>query len=263
MRTIAFLFHDVVPAGRLDLSGFQGRDADIYKLDFAQFERHLKALAGAGGREFRSVLDPESAEATRLLLTFDDGGLSALDTAALLERFGWTGHFLVTTGRIGTTGFLNASQIRQLRDRGHVVGSHSSSHPARMSRCTPEELDREWAGSRRALEEILQEPVTVASVPGGYYSRRVAAAAARAGLHVLFNSEPTTGTAMVDGCAVIGRFSVQQGVGEQWVAAVAAGRVLPRLERLGFWTAKKLLKAVFGERWLSIRKRILARRQPG
>jgi len=113
------------------------------------------------------------------------------------------------------------------------------------------------------LEDILGEPVTTASIPCGYYSRAVASAAARAGIRVLFTSEPVTRTATVNGCLVVGRFSVQQGVSEDWVASVVANRLAPRARRYLGWNGKKLLKAAGGNAWLAARKAILARMADG
>ena len=260
MQTIALLYHDVVPAGQLHLSGFEGADADIYKLSCDEFGNHLNAVAGLIKQKIGSVLDPGPPEDTRVLLTFDDGGVSAiLYIADRLEQFGWKGHFFVTTDRIGTPGFLRESQILDLHRRSHVIGSHSCSHPARMSRCTPAQMNDEWERSTGKLANMLGEQVTIASVPGGYYSEQVAAAAARAGVRVLFTSEPVTSSHEVDGCTVFGRFGIQQGVSSQWVASVVSGRALPRLQRYLFWNGKKLLKAAGGESWLRIRRKILAR----
>jgi peptidoglycan/xylan/chitin deacetylase (PgdA/CDA1 family) len=259
MRTIALLYHDVVPDGRFELSGFQSPDADIYKLDSMEFRSHLHSIGRVAGQP-ASILDLASSRGPVLVLTFDDGGASAVEIADMLEEFGWIGHFFVTTGRIGTPGFLGESQIAGLRRRGHVIGSHSCSHPARMSYCSRDELDREWRDSINRLQEILGEQVVIASVPGGYYSHGVASSAARAGIRVLFNSEPVSKTQLVDGCTVVGRFSVQQGVPESWVCAVAAGRALPRWQRYLFWNGKKLLKIAGGSAWIAMRKRILAKR---
>ena len=44
MKTIALLYHDIVPGGDFTLSGFQSPDADIYKLDCEEFRRHLRAV---------------------------------------------------------------------------------------------------------------------------------------------------------------------------------------------------------------------------
>jgi peptidoglycan/xylan/chitin deacetylase (PgdA/CDA1 family) len=91
MKTPALLYHDVVPDQRFDLSGFQGAGPNVYKLDPAEFRRHLEAIARA------------TAGGEQPVLTFDDGGASAFSpVAGMLEEFGWRGHFFITTGRIGT-----------------------------------------------------------------------------------------------------------------------------------------------------------------
>jgi peptidoglycan/xylan/chitin deacetylase (PgdA/CDA1 family) len=260
MRTLALLYHDVVPDGRYELSGFQSPDANIYKLEEGEFRRHLKTIAARIAGSAGSVLLPETGDRPRVLLTFDDGGASAHDISEMLDELGWTGHFFITTDYIGKPGFLDAEQVRGLRRRAHVIGSHSCSHPVPISRCTPEELDREWRDSVRKLQDILQEPVVTASVPGGFYARRVAESAARAGIRVLFTSEPVVSARRVEGCTVLGRFGVQQGVSEEWVGAVVEGRALPRLNRYLFWNGKKAAKAALGPVWFSMRKLILARR---
>jgi peptidoglycan/xylan/chitin deacetylase (PgdA/CDA1 family) len=248
MQTLALMYHDVVAGRRFESSGFQSPDANRYKVESGELRRHLEIIAGFPER--------------RVLLTFDDGGVSALQAAETLEQFGAKGHFFVTTDRIASPGFLNENQIRELRGRGHLVGSHSCSHPLRMSRYRPEVLDREWSESVRELERILGEPVNTASLPGGYYCRNVAASAARAGIRELFTSEPVTAMGTVDGCSVFGRFVIQRGVPEQWLASLVSGRVWPRFECYALWNAKKLLKAAGGKAWLGLRAFILARREP-
>jgi peptidoglycan/xylan/chitin deacetylase (PgdA/CDA1 family) len=251
MKQVALLYHDVVPDRRFDLSGFQGAGPNVYKLDPAEFRRHLEAIARA-------------TPGAQPVLTFDDGGSSAFSpVAGMLEEFGWRGHFLITTDRIGTQGFLNEPQLVALWKRGHVIGSHSCSHPARISACSVDELNREWGESVRTLERLLGEPVRTASIPGGYYSRRVAAAAARAGIRLLFTSEPVTSTQVLEGCTLAGRFVVQQGVSASWVGSVVAGEMRPRLQRYLYWNGKKILKGMVGSGWLSLRRRILTWKAQG
>jgi len=261
MRTTVLLYHDIVAAGGYAASGFQGADADIYKLDREEFRRHLDVIARHPGEKPEAISGAGwEGPGKRLLLTFDDGGASALPTAALLDEYGWPGYFFMTTGYIGAPGFLDASALRALARGGHVVGSHSCSHPLRMPACPAAQLDSEWRDSVRRLEDVLGEAVTTGSIPGGGYSRSVVRAAAAAGIRVLFTSEPVTRVRSVDGCLTIGRFAVQQGVPAAWVAAVVAGRVLPRARRYLAWNGKKLLKAAGGPVWLAARKAILARR---
>ena len=259
MRTIALLYHDVVPPGKYAASGFGGADADIYKLHVDEFQSHLREIARLAQQSKGSAREAGADKAPRLLLTFDDGGVSAILYAAdLLEQFRFHGHFFITTDQIGKPGFLNETQIRELHGRSHVIGSHSCTHPARMSRCTRKQLDYEWGESKKRLTQILGNQVTTASVPAGYYSRVVAESAAAAGLCQLFTSEPVTSSHLVEGCTVLGRFSVQRGVSPQWVGSVVSCHVLPRLQQYVFWNGKKMLKAAGGEAWLTMRRKILA-----
>lgn len=63
--------------------------------------------------------------------------------------------------------WLSASDIRSLRDAGHVVGLHSHTHPTTMAHLTREQQETEWATARYVLENILGEPVTTAAWPCG------------------------------------------------------------------------------------------------
>src|SRR5436189_253666 len=131
MKILTLLYHDVVPAGQFEFSGFAGADANIYKLSTEDFVNHLNAV-----------------------------------------------------GKV-----LTAPQIRDLHKKGHVIGSHSCSHPPRISSLSPGAIFEEWSKSIQQLSEITGEPVWTASVPAGYYSSRVGKAAAEAGIRALFHSE--------------------------------------------------------------------------
>src|SRR6266511_2641064 len=153
MRALSLEYHDVVEGGDFDASGFPGPGAASYKLTRTEFNLHLDAIARAVRRS------PTHA----------------------LEWHGWRGHFLVTAQRVGSPSFMSAAQIRELHARGHVIGTHSYSHPTRMGACAPERILDEWQRSVAILSDILGEPVVTGSVPGGYYTRPVAEAGARTG----------------------------------------------------------------------------------
>ena len=265
-KVITLLYHDVVEPGEFSSSGFSSVDADIYKFARPDFEHHLEAIDHTFAGRVILLDGPAAGEgpSDSLVLTFDDGGASALSPIAdLLEVRGWRGHFFIATNYIGQPGFLTAAQIRELRGRGHVVGSHSCSHPARMSSCPRRELDREWGESARVLSDILGEGVRVASVPGGFYSREVASAAAGAGTRVLFNSEPVVRVETVDGCLIVGRYSVQPGVSAATAARIAVGAWSPRARQYLYWNAKKVLKRLGGNQWIAFRKAFLAWKSGG
>jgi peptidoglycan/xylan/chitin deacetylase (PgdA/CDA1 family) len=154
---------------------------------------------------------------------------------------------------------MTAAQISDLHARGHAVGSHSCSHPTRMALCTPAQLKHEWMESGRVLSDILNSPVRIASVPGGYYLKSVAYEAAAAGIEVLFNSEPITHPQRVSGCLVVGRFSIRQGVSSDSAARIAGGDFLRCTQQYLYWNAEKLAKRLGGDYYLSLRKAALKR----
>jgi hypothetical protein len=128
-----------------------------------------------------------------------------------------------------------------------------------MSWHSHEELLREWRDSRKILTEILGEPVTHGSVPGGYYSRVVVEAAASTGLCQLFTSEPTRREWVVAGCTVMGRYTIYRGMPAQSAAALAAEWVMPCLMQALAWNAKKLVKRAGGPIYNDLRLSVLRR----
>jgi peptidoglycan/xylan/chitin deacetylase (PgdA/CDA1 family) len=177
--------------------------------------------------------------------------------ADLLEARGFTGHFFVTANYVGTRGFVGANDIRDLARRGHVVGSHSCSHPLRMGHCSWTQLLAEWTRSRAILSDIVGEDVRAASVPGGDFAPQVAEAAAEAGIHLLFTSEPTPEARQAFGLTLVGRFTIQRWTTAETAAALAAGKWLPRARQMVVWNAKKMTKKLGGERYLQLRKLLL------
>ncbi len=255
----ALIYHDVLADQGPDDSGFAGADALSYKLTETQLRRHLDLIGTAlAGRAPGCVTDPTAAQARdTLVLTFDDGGASAPTRilSALLER-GWRAHFFITTDFIGRKSFVSAEGLREIQSAGHVIGSHSASHPPRMSHLPPERMRREWHDSRARLEDLLARQVTAGSVPGGFYSRAVARAAAEAGIRVLFTSEPRRSVAMVEGIAVIGRFSVTRRTPDRDIVSLACGDQAAAVRQRLVWGAKKVAKRLGGELWLAARRKL-------
>ena len=186
--TRALIYHDVTEAA----------DADAGRLPRAA-GRALQARAGGlrasprRDRRDRAGASACSHDGADVALTFDDGGASALEIARRLEERDWRGYFFVTTGRIGTPGFVG-------RDRGPrarpAAGTSSAAtpptHPAYMGRLTAEELRREWVTSRDALAELLGRAPGTAAVPGGFLSRAGAGGGRPRGLlGLLMTSQPS------------------------------------------------------------------------
>ncbi len=255
-RAVVLMYHDVVERDAHKLSGFPSADAALYKLEPEQFDRHLMAIRDAvtdGPLTVGELLADEPGPAW--MLTFDDGGVSAgTRIAGRLEELGWRAHFFISTDYIGTPAFLSAGQIRELDARGHIIGSHSCSHPLRFASRPYDELKREWSDSVSILSDLLGKPIKIASIPGGQYSRQVTETAAESGIDVLFTSEPTTSHLLVNGCRVIGRYSIQRSMSPSVAAGMASGKLSPRLKQKMWWETMKIVKAVGGNTYLKLRE---------
>ena len=214
----SFGYHEVTddPAA----AGFQRPGALPYKHAPAAFARDLDAIA-RGPHAPERVTDLDLGAAGRhVVLTFDDGGKSAVAIADALAARGWKGHFFIVTGLIGTRTFLTAQEVRSLRQGGHVVGSHSETHPDIFREQPFDRMVEEWRVSRDRLAQLLGEPCETASVPGGDSSPLVFKSADVAGLTYLFTSEPVLTPARVGTCWILGRY-----MPKAWTPAARIGEL--------------------------------------
>lgn len=236
MQVVSLLFHDVYVSD-VSESGFNSPAADRYKLSVTEFDAQIAGLSRRSG---------EAAKAGARL-TFDDGGVSFYTVAAdRLEAVGMHAYCFVTTDYIGRPGFLDVAQMRDLDARGHVIGTHSASHPARFSALRCEDMRREWTESRQRLEDVLGHAVSTGSVPGGYFSKDVGRSAAESGLRLLFNSEPVRSQHAIDGCEIAGRFTIRAGAPPDLAERLVHRAPWARSKEWAAWNAKGLVKPLLG-----------------
>lgn len=167
------------------------------------FRSHLRTLRDLG---FKSPLDeifergifryPDMGKFA--LITFDDGFESVYRYAyPLMEEFGFKGVVFVISGYIGRENVwdiplgrkrhLSQQQIRELSDRGWIIGSHSCSHPD-LTRLRPGELREELVASRETLEDITGKEVKLFSYPYSRLNETVKLEVSRAGYSYAFRS---------------------------------------------------------------------------
>jgi hypothetical protein len=94
-------------------------------------------------------------------------------------------------------------------------------------------------------------------VAGGFYSQKVAEAAALSGIKVLFTSEPTMSEKFVEGCRVLGRYSVRRSTPPAVVGAIAAGSKWPRWQQAAVWLMNKAAKRLTGHWYIPLRRIVL------
>ncbi len=218
----SFGYHDVVEDPRA--SGFQRSGALPFKHSAAAFGQDLEAIGAAPAVPCLITEIDLSKPGRHVLLTFDDGGKSALYIGDALARRGWRGHFFIVTSLIGRASFLDAAELRYLRSCGHLIGSHSHTHPDIFNALPPRRMLEEWHVSGDALSQLLGECCATAAVPGGDISPQVLESAAAAGLRTLFTSEPWPVPHRVHGCWILGRFIAKSSTSSARIGALAAFR---------------------------------------
>jgi peptidoglycan/xylan/chitin deacetylase (PgdA/CDA1 family) len=215
-------------------TGIQGRPRSAqFTLTTAAFEEHLARVAGAAVQPTLVTQTDLTQPGRHLFLTFDDGGKSAMHAAEALARRGWRGHFFIVTSAIGQRTFVGTADMHELRDAGHVVGSHSHTHPYVFRDQTIERMVDEWRVSADIVAQILGQPCEAASVPGGHVSAAVLRSGAEAGLRYLFTTTPTLAPRNIGGCWILGR------------ALIKATHPLHQIEALvqfRGWTAALILR---------------------
>jgi peptidoglycan/xylan/chitin deacetylase (PgdA/CDA1 family) len=163
----------------------------------AQFAAQLRFLRLAG---FESLTVSEYAAYRRgetpiparpIVLTFDDGYASNYDIAVpLLARYGFRATFFVVTDCIGETNcwdhderreqLLSRRQLLDMHRMGFDIQSHTRTHP-RLPRLSAAQIKEEVSGSRAALENLLQSPVTAIAYPWGDYDETTLEVALQSG----------------------------------------------------------------------------------
>lgn len=129
-----------------------------------------------------------------LALTFDDGYEGFLEYALpVLQRYGFPATIYAISNWLGRRAewfakdpgrpiprLLSGSQLRDLREAGIAIGSHTANH-AKLAELDPHAQRRELSQSKAALEEILGAPVDHLGYPFGSFNLDTLRAAAESG----------------------------------------------------------------------------------
>ena len=242
---VSLLLHDVTDKPLS--SGFRQPTAQKYKHSVTQFRSYLDVVehSGIAVSETLSKQLPQKS----LQFTFDDGGASAMSAADLLEERGWRGFFFVTTDLIGKNGFLTQPHIADLHSRGHVIGSHSCSHPDVFRDLSKGAMRREWSESRDVLQQLLGTEIVTVSVPGGDIDSNTIAEAAASGYQHVFTSEQLTRPWIQASVRCYGRLMMLQQTSPEtlrrWLTYPAVGVIPERALRFGKKSVKRLIAPVY------------------
>lgn len=157
---------------------------DILHENAAMFEEHIRWLSthfeNVDYKTFVSFMTGLELKGNHpgLIISFDDGLSGNYDIALdVLERYHFTGYFLISPDLIGTSGYMSQTQIADLLSRGHFIGSHTCTHHRMSERDTQQTLTYEIGSSREQLENIFEQPVDLFCWCGGETNTYTAKAA--------------------------------------------------------------------------------------
>lgn len=238
------MYHDIYRNSPTE-SGFQNPTALKYKVHLNKFEAQVASVY--------EYLKAKNLPVETVDFTFDDGGESFLTIAApILEKHGFKGKFFISTNFIGSKGFLNTDQIKELNRRGHIIGSHSHSHPERMSSLSQQEIIEEWKISQLKLKEILGEIPTCASIPNGYSSKTILQAMVEAGITNIDTSATTTHIRKFHNASIRGRFAITDEMPVDEVMLLIKSPFC-RLKKNIRWRLLSIAKIILGDSYLKLR----------
>lgn len=199
MRPIVLMYHDVYEVSSAE-SGFDTPGARHYKIDKTTFVEHVKAIT--------QYCEANGLRKENIVFTFDDGGVSFYTIIApILEEYGWRGVFFISTQYVGIEGFMTSSQIADLHQRGHIIGSHSHHHRV-LTEFSLEEVKMEIGQSVSILSEMLGERISTISIPNGCYSNEILDLVVDEGLTTIYTSKPTTKEQTYKRANLIGRYAI-------------------------------------------------------
>lgn len=149
----------------------------------AAFARQMEAVASGRYGKPVTLGGAELDGSAELAVTFDDGYLDTLTTAApILARLSLPFSICVTPGLLDSgRPHLSWPELKELSlVPGCEIGAHGLTH-ARLDALSDAALTHELTESRRRLEDALGRAIVVMTWPHGAASRRAADAARAAG----------------------------------------------------------------------------------
>jgi peptidoglycan/xylan/chitin deacetylase (PgdA/CDA1 family) len=247
-KIVSLIYHDIYENDKINNTGFMGDGPNKYKLTKQDFIQHLEVISHI----------TKTCNNIEIILTFDDGGKSFYDISKILDSYNIKGIFFISTSFVSESNFVNENEIIEIHSRGHIIGSHSHTHPKNISKLNFNLLLKEWNISRKILENILKVKIEYASIPGGFISNNVLESAGQSGFKYIFTSEPLKGVKRNDYSAVYGRYTITSLTSISDLQDILNSRLsITQFKQLINWNFKKILKRILGDKYLIFRKHIL------
>ena len=165
-----------------DWRGSDSKSAKDYIIPVEAFREQMQMLADSG---YHTILPDQlyaylttgaPLPAKPVMLTFDDGDLDQYETALpILDKHGFKGAFFIMTVAIGRRGkqpYMDKTQIKDLSDKGHLIGAHTWDHH-NVKKYQGDDWKIQIEEPKAKLEAIIGKPVKYFAYPFGLWSKPV------------------------------------------------------------------------------------------
>ncbi len=108
-----------------------------------------------------------------VIITFDDGYSDAYTNAfPILKKYNFTAVFYIITNDVGKGGYMSWDQIKELKNNGMTIGSHSVTHPT-LDKSTDTVIDKEISQSQKTIQNNIGGKIIDFCYPTGKYNNAV------------------------------------------------------------------------------------------
>ncbi|MDB5262290.1 MAG: polysaccharide deacetylase family protein [Adhaeribacter sp.] len=159
-----------------DWTARDSKSAKDYIVPEAAFRAQLKMLADSG---YQTILpDQLYAYLTTgaplppkpIMLTFDDTALDQYTVAAPeMAKYGFKGVFFIMTVSLGRPRYMSKTQVKELADAGHVIGSHTWDHQ-NVKKLKGKDWETQIDKPTKQLEAITGQPIKYFAYPFGLWN---------------------------------------------------------------------------------------------
>ncbi len=164
----------------------------------------------------------QSLRGCEVAITIDDGYDDAVTHAfPILQEFGDTATFYVTSGFLGTPGHMSGAQVKRLAQAGMEIGAHTIDH-LDLTTLPRAEAAHQISASAQALGALIGAPIRTFAYPSGQLDAGVERMVKAAGLKSATSTQPGTLTlgALADPYA-LPRYRIEHDTGIGVLANVA------------------------------------------
>ena len=149
---------------------------DLLWIGKIEFEQQVKSLYDSGyhtilpDQLYQYLIAGATLPAKPVMLTFDDSHEGHYSIVRpILDKYGFKGVFFITTAYIDKKNYLTTAQIKELSDKGHVIGAHTYDHPI-ITKLKGKQWDKQIDMPKKKLEKITGQKIEYFAYPYGVWN---------------------------------------------------------------------------------------------